>query len=153
MDPSQAHYCWAMTGTPARILLWFGVILHFFWLYPQHVEVLRPGIKPKPQQWQCWILNPLNHQETPMSTFSMSPPTTFYFSPNALLQLHRLLSFLECSMYFLASVTLYILLNFPGRQLLILEGLIFPSFLKPSQDPLSHHSFFFDPGQLSKCLH
>ena len=36
-----------------------------------HVEIPRPGIEPVPQQWpkllqwQCWILNPLQHQRNP----------------------------------------------------------------------------------------
>ena len=34
----------------------------FFLPHPQHMEVPRPGIEPKPQQWQCQILKPLYHQ-------------------------------------------------------------------------------------------
>ena len=33
--------------------------------HPWHVEVPRPGTDPAPQQWQCWILNSLNHLGTP----------------------------------------------------------------------------------------
>ena len=29
----------------------------------------RPGIEPKPQQWQCWILNPQSHQGSPRKAF------------------------------------------------------------------------------------
>ena len=44
----------------------FLFLFCFFWLHPQHVEVLRPRIKPAPQQWselqQQWqILNLLSH--------------------------------------------------------------------------------------------
>ena len=41
----------------------------FFWPYPCHVEVPRVGIKPKLQQWQHQILNPLSHQGTPLFNF------------------------------------------------------------------------------------
>ena len=47
-------------------------------LYPRHVEVLRPGIKPawrqqpKQQQWQHQILNPLGHQRTPIIFFFLN---------------------------------------------------------------------------------
>ena len=41
----------------------------FFWQCPQHVKVPRPGIKPVPQHWQHWILNPLSHQGTPGHLF------------------------------------------------------------------------------------
>ena len=41
----------------------------FFLLYPQHVEIPRPGIELEPLQWQCWILNLLSHQGTPTSSF------------------------------------------------------------------------------------
>ena len=36
-----------------------------FWLHLQHVEVPKPVIQHMPQQWQCWVLNPLDHQGTP----------------------------------------------------------------------------------------
>ena len=36
-------------------------ISFFFWLCPQHAEIPRPGIKPKPQQWQNWVLNWLGY--------------------------------------------------------------------------------------------
>ena len=36
----------------------------FFWPCPQYAEVSGPGIKPKPQQGQHWILNTLSHQGT-----------------------------------------------------------------------------------------
>lgn len=42
----------------------------YIWLCPWHSKVSRPGIKPmplqwpEPQQWRCWVLNPVNHQET-----------------------------------------------------------------------------------------
>ena len=36
-----------------------------FWLHQWHVNVPRPGIEPKPQQWQCWIFNWLSYQGTP----------------------------------------------------------------------------------------
>ena len=45
---------------------------YFFWPHPQHAEVPGPGIKPVPQQqpellqWQCQILNLLNHTGTPL---------------------------------------------------------------------------------------
>ena len=32
----------------------------YFWLH-MHMEVLGPGIKYEPQQWQCQIFNPLRH--------------------------------------------------------------------------------------------
>ena len=35
--------------------VWFFTSTPLFWLYPQHVEVPRPGIEPKPQQGQCHI--------------------------------------------------------------------------------------------------
>ena len=55
--------------------IWIYITLYririvFFFPYPQHAEVPRPGIKPMPQQWpkplqwQCWILNPLYHKGT-----------------------------------------------------------------------------------------
>ena len=28
-----------------------------FWLHPWHEDILGPGIRPVPQQQQCWILN------------------------------------------------------------------------------------------------
>ena len=46
-----------------------------FWLCPWHIEAPGPGIKPalhqrpKPLQWQCWILNLLCHQGTPGHVF------------------------------------------------------------------------------------
>ena len=46
----------------------FPSIKSFFfplWQSLQHGEVPRPGIKPKPQQWKCQILNPLSHKGTP----------------------------------------------------------------------------------------
>ena len=51
----------------------FSLFYFIFWLHLWHVEVLRPGIKPKPrqqpkpQQWQCQSLNLLSHQGTPFS--------------------------------------------------------------------------------------
>ena len=41
------------------------LFVYLFWPSPQHVEVPGPEIKPKLQQWQHWILNPLSHQGTP----------------------------------------------------------------------------------------
>ena len=32
----------------------------------QHAEVSGPGIESMPQQWQCWLLNLLSHQGTPL---------------------------------------------------------------------------------------
>ena len=53
-------------------LLSFDFFIYLFILpYPRHVEVLGPGFKltpqqrPKPLQWQCWILNSLHHKGTP----------------------------------------------------------------------------------------
>ena len=42
----------------------------FVLLHPQHMEIPKPGIKPKPQQWQCQILNPLCHHGTPRYAFN-----------------------------------------------------------------------------------
>ena len=76
---------WANKLTPNRlsvlilILFCFYFVLFVFWffvclfacLYPWHIEVLQPGIKPVPQQqlglMQRWpqILNPLHHRGTP----------------------------------------------------------------------------------------
>ena len=45
--------------------------INFFWPHPRHVEILRPGVKPAPQQWpellqwKHWIFNALGHQGTP----------------------------------------------------------------------------------------
>jgi len=33
----------------------------FLWPHPQHMETPGPGTESKPQLWQCWTLNPLNH--------------------------------------------------------------------------------------------
>ena len=49
----------------------FLVAVYFFWLLPQHVEVSEPEIgpepqQPRPQQWQCWTLNPLCHKGAPI---------------------------------------------------------------------------------------
>ena len=41
------------------------LFLLLFWLCLWHVEVLWPQVEPEPQQWQCWILNPLSHQGAP----------------------------------------------------------------------------------------
>ena len=41
----------------------------FFGLCLQHVAVPGPGIKPMPQQWQHWILNPLSHLGIPIFEF------------------------------------------------------------------------------------
>ena len=65
--------------------LWFFVFVCFVgffcvwggggWPCPRHAEVPGPGIKPtpqqwlEPQQWQCQIPNPLNHQGTPCFKF------------------------------------------------------------------------------------
>ena len=45
-----------------------------------HVEVPRPGTylapqkPPEPLQWQCWIINPLDHKGTPsFNFFSFTP--------------------------------------------------------------------------------
>ena len=78
-----------MTGGRGDISLWFwpaflwwSVLLSIFscaywpsvclplpffllWLHPWHAEIPRPGSEPTPQQWQCWIFNPLSHQRTP----------------------------------------------------------------------------------------
>ena len=45
---SFLHYDWS------KCVLEAGGV---FWLCPGHVEVPGPGIKPQPQQRQCWILN------------------------------------------------------------------------------------------------
>ena len=39
----------------------------FFGPCPQHAEDPRPGSKPAPQR-QCWIVNLLGHQGTPILT-------------------------------------------------------------------------------------
>ena len=39
------------------MLIFFLNLLFFFWPCLQQAEVSRPGIAPKPQQWQHWILN------------------------------------------------------------------------------------------------
>ena len=59
----------------------FHKLSFFFCLCQQHIEAPRPGIKPEPQQgpepqqWQCWILNPLSHKETlPHSIFGDARP-------------------------------------------------------------------------------
>ena len=50
----------------------FFFFFFFFWLYPQPMEVPRPGIEPTPKQSsaplqrQPWILNPPSHQGTPV---------------------------------------------------------------------------------------
>ena len=41
----------------------------YFCPLPLHAEVSWPGIKPVPQQWQCWILNLLCHEGTPLLFF------------------------------------------------------------------------------------
>ena len=46
-------------------LLFVYFVFVFFWPCSEHMEVPKPGIKPIPQQWQHWILNPLSHQRTP----------------------------------------------------------------------------------------
>ena len=48
-----------------RILPQYVYIFDFFPPYLWHREVPGPGIEPEPQQWQCWILNLLDHQGTP----------------------------------------------------------------------------------------
>ena len=55
---------WTWLSLTFFLLRPFVFIFIFFWLHPQHAEVPRPGIKSGPQQWQCWILNPLNHWVT-----------------------------------------------------------------------------------------
>ena len=48
----------------------------FFWPHPQLAEILGPRTQPtpqqwpEPQQWHYWILNLLDHKETPLSFFS-----------------------------------------------------------------------------------
>lgn len=37
-----------------------------------HAEVLGPGIEPAPQQRQCRILDPLDHQGTPLRPLSLA---------------------------------------------------------------------------------
>ena len=48
-----------------RKLLFFFQVFSFFFPSPQHEVVPGPGIKPLPQQWQRWILNPLSHHGNP----------------------------------------------------------------------------------------
>ena len=49
-------------------------LFFFFLLWPWHTEIPRLGIEPvsqrqpKPQQWQCEVINPLHHQGFPKST-------------------------------------------------------------------------------------
>ena len=81
---------WTMAGTPQAPLTFtflvnpgpfslfsFLSFLSFFWPYPQHAELLGPGIEPVPQQqpepqpWQRQILNLLQHQGIPK-------PSSFY---------------------------------------------------------------------------
>lgn len=73
-----------------------------FFLFPQHVEVPKPEIKPvpqqqtEPQQWQGGILNPLCHQETLISLFKSSTALCIDLwipgplTPAALFELSRL---------------------------------------------------------------
>ena len=49
-----------LSGWKLRLFLFF-----FFFFFWPHAEVPRPGIEPKPQQWQCQIVSPLSHQGTP----------------------------------------------------------------------------------------
>ena len=63
---SESHRCtvlWAESG--------FRVLVFVFSPPLKHAEVPRPGIEPEPQQWQCWILNPLSHQGTPSLSFPL----------------------------------------------------------------------------------
>ena len=53
------------TNTYILIRVFFFFVLFCFWLCPWHEEVPRPGTEPEPQEWQCWILNPLSHQGIP----------------------------------------------------------------------------------------
>ena len=66
---------WLKTSTPlehCRHIMNLKAFFFFFsWPRPQHVEVLKLGIKPvpqqqpKPRQGQYQILNPLCHRRTP----------------------------------------------------------------------------------------
>ena len=66
---------WSPYGPVHKFLFLFFSL--FFWLSPRHVEDPRPGMAPEPQQWpkpqqgqyQHQMLNPLNHQGTPPSSY------------------------------------------------------------------------------------
>ena len=55
----MVHHHQAWTGLPGLKDFFFFCLTFGMW------EFQGPGIKPVPQQWQCWILNPLSHQGTP----------------------------------------------------------------------------------------
>lgn len=50
-------------------------LFFFFWLCLWPVKVLRPGIKRKPLQWQCQVLNLPRHKETSAVVFMISGAT------------------------------------------------------------------------------
>ena len=58
----KLEFVWKISIT-LRGFFGFSFVCLFVFGHAQN----RPGIKPKPQRWQCQILNTLSHQETPIS--------------------------------------------------------------------------------------
>ena len=52
-----------LSAVPSHTLLFVCLFLAHLW----HAEVPKPGTELQPEQWQCWILNLLGHQGTPIS--------------------------------------------------------------------------------------
>ena len=76
----QTNIFTSLRYIPIMEMLGHTAILHllfcfFSWPHLQHVEVSRPGIKPKPLKWQCQI--PLHHKRTP--TLNLFEEISDYF--------------------------------------------------------------------------